>query len=82
MQYLSFFSRYGLDGVVKKVTADSQGSFKRDQPNFDGIVCCPHTEGSIDSRSNNRDKYLRTLSGLFVHPNVGAGVIVFNEEYV
>lgn len=68
--------------MVKKVTADSQASFKKNQSNFDGIVCCLHTEGSIDSNANNRDKYLRTLSGLFVHPNVGAGVVVFNEECV
>lgn len=80
MQYKPLFS-FILDGVVKKVTADCQSAYCQEKKaNYDGIVCCLHTEGSADVPGNNRDKYLRTLGGFFIHPNVGAGVAVYNEE--
>jgi len=49
---------------------------------MDGVVSCIHTEGSIDREPLNKDKVLRTLAGFIVHPNVGAAVVVFNEEYI
>lgn len=51
------------------------------QENMDGIVCCVHTEGSVEAQPLNKDKILHTLAGFLVHPNVGAAVVVYNKEY-
>lgn len=78
----SFSHYYSIDGLVKKVTEDSQSLYLPSmKENCDGIVCCLHTEGSIDQPANNFQKYLRTISGFLVHPNVGAGIVVYNEEF-
>ena len=46
-------------------------------PPIDGVVAVTHTEGGGRSRQNNLEHVLRTLSGIVVHPNVGA-VLAFD----
>ena len=43
--------------------------------NIDGIIPLAHTEGG-EQNPNNLNLVLRTLSGFFIHPNVGAILIV------
>ena len=66
---------------MKKVTNECQQAYQsRSQENCDGVVCCLHTEGSIHEHANNKQRYMNSLSGLFIHPNVGFGIGVYNEE--
>ena len=70
-----------VDGVVKSATQLCQKEYLQNkQDNVDGIVCCIHTEGSEASKPHNYEYVLRTLAGLVVHPNVGAGVVVYNDS--
>jgi altronate dehydratase len=48
--------------------------------NVSGVVAVSHTEGGEDEVPNNLELLLRTLSGFTVHPNVGAVLVVDEEE--
>ena len=48
--------------------------------NVDGVVAVAHTEGGEEQAPNNLEILLRTLSGFVVHPNVGAVLVVDEEE--
>ena len=45
-----------------------------------GVVAVAHTEGGEERVPNNLELLLRTLSGFVVHPNVGAVLVVDEEE--
>ena len=47
--------------------------------NVDGVVAVAHTEGGEEEVPNNLEILLRTLSG-FLHPNVGAVLVVDEAE--
>ena len=52
-------------------------------PNIDGVVPIAHTEGATEESPNNKVLILRTLSGFFVHANVGAVLSVdFGDEVI
>lgn len=70
-----------LDGVVRNAAEECQKEYRKaPQENMDGVVCCVHTEGSVETQPLNKDKILRTLAGFLIHPNVGASVIVYNDS--
>jgi altronate dehydratase len=48
--------------------------------NVDSVVAVSHTEGGEEEIPNNLEILLRTLSGFAVHPNVGAVLVVDEEE--
>jgi altronate dehydratase len=48
--------------------------------NVDGIVAVAHTEGGEGRTPNNLEILLRTLSGFAVHPNVGAVLVIDEDE--
>ena len=48
--------------------------------NIDGIAAVAHTEGSGGDPLNNFEFLLRTLAGMFVHPNVGAVLAIAHPE--
>lgn len=63
------------NGYVKQLEKRLKGlthSFE----NIDSIVSVTHTEGGGRDRPNNLDLLLRTLAGFFIHPNVGALLVV------
>ena len=71
-----------LDSIVQRVTRVCAREYSQHKlENVDGIVCCVHTEGSSETKPNNDSLVLRTLSGLLVHPNVGAAIVVFHPSY-
>src|SRR5581483_5657034 len=45
-------------------------------PNVDGVVAFPHGEGCAHAMGPDIDQLRRTLSGVLVHPNVSAAVIL------
>ncbi len=52
-------------------------------PNVDGVVPVAHTEGATEESPNNKALLLRTLSGFFIHSNVGAVLSVdFGDEVI
>lgn len=52
-------------------------------PNVDGVVPIAHTEGATEESPNNKTLILRTLSGFFIHSNVGAVLSVdFGDEVI
>ncbi len=51
-----------------------------DHPAFDGVVPVAHTEAGEDRRPNNETFVLATLAGFLVHPNVGAVLLVDEED--
>jgi altronate dehydratase len=48
--------------------------------NVDGVVAVAHSEGGEEVTPNNLEILLRTLSGFVVHPNVGAVLVVDEEQ--
>lgn len=75
-------SPFDLDSVVQRVTRVCAREYSHHRlENVDGVVCCVHTEGSSETKPNNDSLVLRTLSGLLVHPNVGAAIVVFHPSY-
>jgi altronate dehydratase len=48
--------------------------------NVDGVVAVAHTEGGEERTPNNLEYLLRTLAGFAVHPNVGAVLVVDEDE--
>lgn len=48
--------------------------------NVDGVVAVAHTEGGGEDVPNNLEILLRTLSGFVVHPNVGAVLVVDEDD--
>lgn len=68
--------------MVRNAAEECQKEYmKAPQENMDGVVCCVHTEGSVETQPLNKDKILRTLAGFLIHPNVGASVIVYNNSF-
>jgi altronate hydrolase len=60
-------------------TAELIAQSYRDQalpPNVDGVVAFPHGEGCGHAFGPDVDQLRRTLSGVLVHPNVSAAVIL------
>src|SRR5437870_5292486 len=49
---------------------------ERMPPNVDGVVAFPHGEGCAHAMGPDVDQLRRTLSGVLVHPNVSAAVIL------
>jgi altronate dehydratase len=45
-----------------------------------GVVAVSHTEGGEEKAPNNLELLLRTLSGFVMHPNVGAVLVVDEDE--
>ena len=58
-------------GFVRHLS-DSFKNISQQFPHVDGVVPIAHTEGATEESPNNEELLLRTLSGFFVHPNVGA----------
>ncbi|MDQ3793933.1 MAG: UxaA family hydrolase, partial [Actinomycetota bacterium] len=48
--------------------------------NVDSVVAVSHTEGGEEQTPNNLEILLRTLSGFVVNPNVGAVLVVDEDE--
>ena len=61
-------------GFVRRLAAVCH-DYTADFENIDGIVPVAHTEGDGD-RLLNKELVIRTLAGFFVHPNVGAVLLV------
>jgi altronate hydrolase len=49
---------------------------ERMPPNVDGVVAFPHGEGCAHAMGPDIDQLRRTLSGVLMHPNVSAAVIL------
>src|SRR4051794_8152679 len=49
---------------------------ERMPPNVDGVVAFPHGEGCAHAMGPDVDQLRRTLSGVLMHPNVSAAVIL------
>lgn len=85
--YLREDGRVGTRNYIAVVAASNCAAHTAEQiarsyeeaalpPGVDGVVAFPHGEGCAHSIGPDTDQLRRTLSGVLVHPNVSAAVIL------